>query len=120
MIKVIQLLLEFLESIHPQVFFKNAPKKVEPPYIVFNFPNTINEGEYHKVITVDIDGWDTSDNIALETLMENINKALDKKTLTAEGLAVTFYLDTILSLDEDDPRIKRWKYIYQARLFERS
>ncbi len=120
MINTIKLLLEHLETIHPRVFFKKAPKKVKTPYIVFDLPNTQDDGEGQQVITLDVDGWDDSDTTVLEELMENINTALNKCTLTADTLAVTFYLDTILPLDDDDPRINRWKYIYQARLFERS
>ena len=120
MIKLTKMVLEYLESIHPNVYFKSAPKKVDPPYIVFDFPNVLDDGESLRVITVDIDGWDTSDTTALEVLMESVNSGLNKRILRDEEIAVSFYLDTILSLDDDDPRIKRWKCIYQARLIGRS
>lgn len=121
MIKLAKLLLEHLESIHPRVYFQDASKKAAPPYLVFDFPNTLDDGEGMKVVTVDIDGWDTSDTTALEALMESINAALNKKTLASDELTATFFLETILSLNEEkEPRIRRWKYVYQARLFERG
>ena len=69
------------------------------------------------------DGWDMpvgGDTTAIENLMDEVNQALNKKTLTAEELAVTFYLDRKIPLRDDNPAIKRRKYIYEARLFGRS
>ena len=118
-----KLLHPFLKSIHPRVYFQIAPDSAEFPYLVYDFTQIINDGEEFETVAVDVDGWDMpvgGDTTAIENLMDEVNQALNKKTLTAEGLAVTFYLDRKIPLRDDNPAIKRRKYIYEARLFGRS
>ncbi len=118
-----ELLKPYLKAIHPRVFFQIAPDGAQFPYLVYDFTQILNDGEGFETAAVDIDGWDMpagGDTTALETLMQTVNEALNKKTLTAEGLAATFYLDRKIPLTDDNPAIKRRKYIYQARSFGRS
>jgi hypothetical protein len=118
-----KILYPFLKSLHPRVYFQVAPDTAQYPYLVYDFTQITSDGEEFETVAVDIDGWDMptgGDTTALETLMQTINDGLNKKTLTAEGLVVTFYLDRKIPLIDDDPAIKRRKYIYEARLFGRS
>ena len=126
-----ELLYPQLKAIHPRVYFQAAPENAQFPYLVYDFTQITNDGEGFETVAVDVDGWDMPENgdtTALETLMETVNgngdaenpTGLNKKTLTAEGLAVTFYLDDKIPLVDDNPGIKRRKYIYEARLFGRS
>lgn len=118
-----KLLHPYLKSIHPRVYFQDAPDDAQFPYLTYDFTQITNDGEEFETVALDIDGWDMpagGDTTALENLMESVNDALNKKTLTAEGLAITFYLDRKIPLRDDNPAIKRRKYIYEARLFGRS
>lgn len=118
-----ELLHPYLKSIHPRVYFQDAPDNAQFPYLVYDFTQIINDGEEFETVAVDIDGWDMpagGDTTALETLMQTVNDVLNKKTLTAENLAVTFYLDRKIPLLDDNKNIRRRKYIYEARLFGRS
>ena len=118
-----ELIHPYLKSVHPRVYFQVAPDSAEFPYLVYDFTQIVNDGEEFETVAVDVDGWDMpadGDTTALEMLMQSVNAALNKKTLTAEGLAVTFYLDRKIPLVDDNPGIKRRKYIYEARLFGRS
>ena len=118
-----ELIRPFLKSIHPRVYFQDAPDNAQFPYLVYDFTQITDDGEGFETVAFDVDGWDMpagGDTTALETLMQTVNDALNKKTLTAEGLAVTFYLDRKIPLVDDNPGIKRRKYIYEARLFGRS
>jgi hypothetical protein len=118
-----KILYPFLKSLHPRVYFQVAPDTAQYPYLVYDFTQITSDGEEFETVAVDIDGWDMptgGDTTALETLMQTVNDSLNKKTLTAEGLAVTFYLDRKIPLIDDDPAIKRRKYIYDARLFGNS
>ena len=118
-----KLLHSFLKSIHPRVYFQIAPDSAEFPYLVYDFTQIINDGEEFETVAVDVDGWDMpadGDTTALETLMQTVNDVLNKKTLTVENLAVTFYLDRKIPLLDDNKNIRRRKYIYEARLFGRS
>lgn len=139
MIELRKALKEYLKAIHPnvtiddkaysRVHFQAAPKKTPYPYLVFDFPNTLTDGEYKDNVVVDIDGWgDDSDTTELESLMALVNgngelaspTGLDKKTLISSSIAVRFGLENKLPLTDDDPRIHRWKYVYQARIFKRG
>lgn len=118
-----ELLYPQLKAIHPRVYFQVAPENAQFPYLVYDFTQITNDGEEFETVALDVDGWDMpadGDTTALETLMQTVNDALNKKTLTAEGLAVAFYLDRKIPLVDDNPGIKRRKYIYEARLFGRS
>lgn len=118
-----KLLHPYLKSIHPRVYFQDAPDDAQFPYLTYDFTQITNDGEEFETVALDVDGWDMpagGDTTALENLMESVNDALNKKTLTAEGLAITFYLDRKIPLRDDNPAIKRRKYIYEARLFGRS
>ncbi|WP_265445101.1 tail completion protein gp17 [Acetivibrio straminisolvens] len=118
-----ELIHPYLKSIHPRLYFQDAPDNAQFPYLVYDFTQIVNDGEEFETVAVDVDGWDmpaNGDTTALETLMQTVNDALNKKTLTAEGLAVTFYLDRKMPLRDDNKDIRRRKYIYEARLFGRS
>ena len=121
--KLRKLVHSCLKSIHPRVYFQMAPDNAPFPYLVYDFTQITNDGEEFETVALDVDGWDMpakGDTTALETLMQTVNDALNKKTLTAEGLAVTFYLDRKIPLLDDNKNIRRRKYIYEARLFGRS
>lgn len=123
MIELRKALHEHLKTIHTRVYFQQAPDTATFPYIVYNIPSLNDDGEDFQLVTLDIDGWDapdTGDTTALETLMASVNTGMNKKTIVTEDFAVTFYLENKLSLTDDDPRIKRRKYVYQGRLFERG
>ena len=118
-----KLLHPFLKSIHPRVYFQIAPDSAEFPYLVYDFTQITNDGEGFETVALDVDGWDIpagGDTTALEILMQSVNDALNKRTLTVEGLAVTFYLDRKIPLLDDNKDIRRRKYIYEARLFGKS
>ncbi len=118
-----KLLHPYLKSIHPRVYFQDAPDDAQFPYLTYDFTQITNDGEEFETVALDVDGWDMpagGDTTALEALMESVNDALNKKTLTAENLAVTFYLDRKIPLRDDNKNIRRRKYIYEARLFGRS
>ena len=128
MIELRKVLNNYLKSIHPRVFFQTAPSDATFPYVVYDFPNISDDGELQEIILIDIDGWDRPDNgdtMPLENLMASIDgdgdlinpTGLNKRTLAAEKIAVSLYLETKLPLTDTDPLIKRRKYTYQAKLF---
>lgn len=121
--KLREALYPYLKTIHPRVYFQSAPETAQYPYLVYDFTQIQNDGEEFESVAVDIDGWDMpagGDTTSLETLMQSVNEALNKKTLTSDGLAITFYLDRKIPLLDDNKDIRRRKYIYEARLFGRS
>lgn len=135
-----------LKSIHPRVYFQRAPDTAQWPYITYNMPTVLDQGEGFQLFTFEVDGWDmpeTGDTMALELLMQKVNGAINKKVVTnimehavggflspsmyiyvdnteSGGFACVLHLDRRLNLDDEDPRIVRRKYVYQGRLIERG
>lgn len=131
MIELRQILQSYLESIHSNVFFQLAPENTPFPYVIFDFLPSINISEHHEIVPVDIDVWDlpiNNDTTVIETLISSINgdgnisdpTGLNKKTFETENMAVSFYLESKLTLQADNKQLKRRKYSYLAKIFERS
>ena len=136
MIKVIEIreiIVSSLKTVHPRIYHHLAPAKIEDPnnpgvfintpfpYLVYDLPNSTDDGTLERFI-LDVDAWDmpSGDTTGLETLIDSADKSLHRKTITVDdNLAVTFYRESRLALTDDDPNIKRRKYIYQVRTFER-
>ena len=124
MIKVIEIrkiINIALKNIHPRVYYRTAPGTAVFPYLVYDLPNSTDDGTLEQFV-LDVDAWDTSsgDTTGLETLIDSADKSLHRKTITVgDNLAVTFYRETRLTLTDDDPNIKRRKYTYEVRTFER-
>ena len=108
-----------LKTVHPRVYFQQAPELATFPYLVFDF-QLYPDGENFELCTLSIDGWDNNpDTTALETLMSSV-KSLNKKTLTNTEQSVTFYLENMLPLTDDDKSIRRRQYNFSGKLFRRG
>lgn len=108
-----------LKTIHSRVYFKKASEKATFPYIVFDFLPTIEDGQGHTIVPFDVDGWDdTEDTTALEALMANVKAGLDKWSYKDNEIGAIFFLDSRLTLTDDEERLSRRKYTFQARIFE--
>ena len=111
-----------LRAIHPRAYFQRAPDTAQFPYLTYSF-ELIPDGEGFELTVLDIDGWDlpnNNDTTRLENLMSDVNRAMNKTTLTTDDLVISFYLDRKLALEDDNPKIIRRKYVYQGRIFERG
>lgn len=113
----------FLKSKHPRVYFEAAPKGAEYRYLVYDLPNSNDDGSMEQFV-LEIDGWDApanKDTLPLEELMSLVDEGteesagLHRKTLTIPGLSMTFYREHRMSLVDDNELIKRRKYVYQVR-----
>jgi hypothetical protein len=123
MIKTVELrkaIQASLKSIHPRVYYQHAPNEAVYPYLVYDFPNSTDDGLMERFV-LEVDGWDRptdGDTTSLETLMDNADKELHRKVIVVNGeLALIFYRENRLSLPDDDQRIKRRKYVYQIRTY---
>jgi hypothetical protein len=119
MIKVIELrkaILSFLKAKHPRVYFQVAPDNAVFPYLVYDLPNSSDDGVMERFI-LEVDGWDKSkDTTSIETLMDSVDKELHRKTvILADAISATFYRENRIPLRDDDPGILRRKYVYQIR-----
>lgn len=127
-----------LRTVHPRVYYERAPDRAAFPYLVFVL-NAVNDRNLERYI-LDVDGWDAptdGSTLALEQLMNEVDYALHKRVVRVrpvgsfvlpfhyvepdprDGLSFVIYRDRRLTLHDDDVRIRRRKYIYEMRTFER-
>lgn len=109
-----------LKTLHSRVFFQVATDKAVKPYVVFDFPNSVDSGTLENFV-LDIDVWDDNlDTTTLETLIDTIDDTLHKKSiLLSDKMGIVIYRENRLTLTDDDPRIRRRKYTYQARTYQK-
>lgn len=121
----------FLKSMHPRVYFQNAPEEGVYPYIVYKITQIPDDGEGLRTPIIDIYVWDSpsnGDTTVLETLVESINgngniikpTGLNKNILANDTTTAIFYLDRVLSPDEDEKRLNYRVCNYGVKLFKRS
>lgn len=109
-----------LETLATRVYYYSAPEDASFPYIVFDFPNSIDSGALENFV-LDIDGWDINqDTTVLITLMDTIDDELHKKNIVLDNLGFVLYRDSRQNLTDEDKRIRRKKYIYQARTYQKQ
>lgn len=121
--KVIELrkaIIADLTTVHPRVYYQKPDKDALYPYLVYDLPNSTDDGSLERFI-LDVDGWDINDDSTfIENLMDSVDRSLHRKTIVINNqLSVSFYRDNRLSLIDENPEIRRRKYIYQVRTFER-
>jgi len=108
-----------LKTIDDNIFFMVAKDNATFPYVVFDLPNSIDSGHLENFV-LDIDVWDdNTDTTELEALCDSIDSAIHKHTIVVDDtFGVVFYRDSRLTLTDEDPRIRRRKYTYQARVYQ--
>lgn len=112
-------LAERLKLTHPRVYYEAASDKAVMPYLVFELPNSFDDGTMEQFV-LDVDGWDepvSGDTTALENMMAAADGVLQRAVILANGLAFIIYRDNRMTVDDDDKRIRRRKYIYQVRVY---
>lgn len=103
--KVIQ---SILETTQKNVFYENADKNSNYPYIVYEL-ESVNFGYTHRndvILTIDI--WDkNSDSTRIETLADDVEMLLDFNNCPNNNVLPTFYVDYRASISDEDKNIRR-------------
>lgn len=122
MVNLRKVLKSLIKEAHPEVYFRKATKKAEYPYIVFNLPNSVDDGSLENFV-LDVDCWDepkNGDTTAVETVIAQVDAVLQRSRIVIDdSTAAVIYRDNRLVLDDDNPQIERRKYIYQVRTYEK-
>ena len=121
MIKMIELrkaLETLLKTSASNVYYQKAPKTAVMPYVVFDYPNSVDFGTLENFV-LDIDVWDDAvDTTALETLIDSIDISLHKiQIMVTDKVAIIQYRENRMAPIDDDERINRRKYVYQVRTY---
>ena len=107
-IELRKLIVKLLKEVNKSVFYENASDKAEYPYIVYNLDNinTVNYPRNDIILTIDV--WDRSNStVTVETLTDNIEDVLNMLNKPSKNLFPTFYLEDRMSIDDEDPLIRR-------------
>jgi hypothetical protein len=116
MIKIRTDIQNFLNSKHERVYYQHAPDDAIYPFIVYDLPNSTDNGTMENFV-LEIDAWDDkTDTIPLESLIGTIDEGLHRRSVVTEGISLTFYRENRLSLTDPDKRLRRRQYVYQIRV----
>lgn len=132
MIELRKLLQAYLPTLHPRVYYTEAPVDAQTPYIVYSFQASFTGDESTETMLIDIEGWDIpvgGDSTVIEELMETIKgdgslisdpTGLDEKTLSNTKITANFRFESRLTVPDEDKAIKHILHNYQVSIFERS
>lgn len=132
MIKLRKAIQDYLDTVHPRVYFQDADTDAAYPYLVFDFDDISREDEAFDRAILDIDGWDqpaNGDTIPLYQLMETLDgdgnienpTGLRNRSIMTEDLILVFRRSFRTALPTDNNRtIKRVRYTYAVAVYERS
>ncbi|MGL5085313.1 MAG: tail completion protein gp17 [Clostridium sp.] len=97
-----------LKEVNNNVFYEEASSNATFPYLVYEF-ETVNLNNYPRDdIFMTVDVWDKAeDTITVETLADNIEKALNFTNNPTKNVLPTFYLESRMSLRDEDKQIRR-------------
>lgn len=107
-IELRKLIVNLLKEVNKSVFYENANDKAKYPYIVYNLDNmnTVNYPRNDIILTIDV--WDRSNStITVESLTDKIEDVLNMLNKPSKNLFPTFYLEDRMSIDDEDPLIRR-------------
>lgn len=101
----------------PRVYFMDAPKDAPFPYLVYDLPNSVDDGSLENFV-LEVDGWDKGEDTAgIELLMDAADVALHRQVLHVGNMVVILYRDNRLTIPDDEKRIHHRRYVYQARTY---
>lgn len=106
-----------LKRAHDRVYYEKAPDRATYPYLVYNLSNSYDDGIVEQFY-LDVDGWDAPEDgstVALEKMMGKVDHELHRLYGILATIGIAIYRDRRLTVDEDDERIRRRKYVYLVR-----
>lgn len=121
-LKLRRTITSLLREVHPRVYYERAPKDEIYPYLVYVLDFSVDDGSLENFV-LEVDGWDAPEGgvtTALETMMDTADSVLNRAALYLDGgYVLHIRRDNRRTIDDDDSRISRRQYVYQARVFER-
>ena len=122
MINLRKQLNSVIKSIHPRAYFQTASDTATFPYVVYNLPSSFTNEE-QEIFNLDIDIWDMpadGNTSGIETLASSFWKALHKYRYIDENIQFSIYRENRFTVEDEDPRIKRRRLVFQVRYYDRK
>ncbi|WP_424765695.1 hypothetical protein [Paenibacillus sp. sgz302251] len=121
MINLLQYIFDTLKAIHPKVFLETVPNGSVFPYITYSLP-TSGGSEYREDFILEIDIWDNKplDTTELETITNNIDKAMNRTYEINDEFQCSIYRINRLMLPDQDVNIRRRQLRYQVKYYNKQ
>jgi hypothetical protein len=117
----------FLKTKTTRVFYEDAPDNAQYPYVVYDFPSSLENFSNREDFILEIDIWDNAtDTKPLETLVGNIDgngdidipSGLHRKNFYVDGvLSANVYKEGRYNIRDEDKRIKHRQLRYRIQTY---
>lgn len=117
---IIQTILQTLETIHTDSFFKRAAKNTQNPYIVFTLASNGSEdvNRDDNVLAVNVWGDDES-NPSVYSLADTIEEEFKMKRILNDNHFLSFSKISRLDIPDPNPMTERIELRYNIRTYKR-
>jgi hypothetical protein len=117
----------FLKTKATRVYYEDAPDNAQYPYVVYDFPSSLENFSNREDFILEIDIWDNAtDTKPLETLTGNIDgdgnvdvpSGLHRKNFYVSGkLSAKVYKEGRYNIRDEDKRIKHRQLRYRIQTY---
>lgn len=116
----------FLKTKCDRVFYEDAPDDAIYPYVVYDFPSSLENYSNREDFMLDVDIWDNATNTKpIETLVGDINgdgdidipTGLHRKLIYINGVSAKIYKEGRFNIRDEDKRIKHRQLKYRIQTY---
>lgn len=117
---VIKTILQTLETIHTDVYFKRASKNTQNPYIVFTIASNASEDVNRDDNVLAINVWGDDDSSpSVYSLADTIEETFKMKRILNDDHFLSFSKINRLDIPDPNPLTERIELRYNIRTYKR-
>lgn len=113
-----KLIQENLKEITTFVYYRKANEDKMYPHIVHQMDKVNKLAEHRDDVSLVIDIWSKSDKEANE-MADKVEKKLDRENLPQESILPTFFLETRITVEDEDKSISHIQMTFTVQNYER-
>lgn len=107
-----------LKDITPLVYYRKADEDALYPHIVHLIDRVNLIAEHRDDVSLVVDIWTKSDSVANE-LADAVEKSFDRENLPQETILPTFFLETRITVEDEDKSISHIQMTFTVQNYER-
>ena len=107
-----------LKDITPLVYYRKADEDALYPHIVHLIDRVNILAEHRDDVSLVVDIWTKSDSVANE-LADAVEKSFDRENLPQETILPTFFLETRITVEDEDKSISHIQMTFTVQNYER-
>ena len=113
-----KLVQELLKEITPLVYYKIADEDALFPHIVHLIDRVNLIAEHRDDVSLTVDIWTKSESNAID-MADEVEKKLNRENLPQDGILPTFFLETRITVSDDDKDISHIQMTFTVQNYER-